>query len=54
MTSYEAPSLTRIGTVTELTQGAVPHRNMDHLSWIPETRPGNPGGGGGGGGGFGS
>ena len=54
MTEYESPSLTKIGTVAELTQGAVPHQSHDAMLWIPQTRPGAPGGGGGGGGGFGS
>jgi len=59
MKSYEAPTLTPVGTVADLTQGQVFQQGQDSLSWIPifggNPRPGGGhGGGSGGGGGFGS
>lgn len=55
MTNYEAPRLTRIGTVADLTQGQLFREGQDFLSWIPIVgdlfgngpRPHPPGGGGG-------
>ncbi|MGN0065017.1 MAG: lasso RiPP family leader peptide-containing protein [Nocardioides sp.] len=59
MNAYESPTLTRVGTVADLTQGQIFHQGQDSLSWIPivgpifGSDPRHPGGGGGGGG-FGS
>ncbi len=55
MSGYTSPTLTKVGTVAELTQGQVFRQGHDNLSWIPlAPRPGGGGGGPGNGGGFGS
>lgn len=35
MNTYEAPTLTRVGTVSDLTQGQIFQQGQDSLSWIP-------------------
>lgn len=56
MKAYESPTLTRVGTVADLTQGQIFQQGQDSMSWIPIFGGPRPGGGhgGGGGGGFGS
>ena len=60
MNGYESPTLTRIGSVAELTQGQIFEQGQDSLSWIPiighifGTASPSPTPGPGGGGGFGS
>lgn len=48
MMRYESPTLTKIGGVTELTQGDLFQQGQDRLSWIPifgNNDPRPPGGG---------
>ena len=49
MNAYETPSLTKVGTVADLTQGNIFARGQDSIQWIPfgGPIPGWPGGGGG-------
>ena len=51
VTAYEAPSITKVGTVADLTQGNIFQRGQDSISWIPFGGPipgwPPPGGGGG-------
>lgn len=35
MTEYQAPALSRVGTVTEVTQGTAYSEGQDNLSWVP-------------------
>ena len=39
MTTYQAPSITRVGTVTGLTQGQAFHPGQDNLAWVPVFGP---------------
>jgi hypothetical protein len=58
MHTYEAPSITKLGTVADLTQGNQLQRGHDSVNWQYGPFTGNGGGssngGGQGGGGFGS
>lgn len=54
MKTYQSPTLTKVGTVNELTQGQVFQQGQDSLSWIPIIGPIFGGPRDGGGGGFGS
>lgn len=52
MKTYEAPTLTKVGSVAELTQGQLFQHGQDSLNWIipvfgPPRNPGGPGNGGG-------
>ena len=35
MHAYEAPSITKVGTVADLTQGNIFQRGQDSIQWIP-------------------
>ena len=35
MKTYESPTLTRVGTVREMTQGEAYSPGQDNLSWVP-------------------
>lgn len=49
MNAYESPSLTKVGSVADLTQGQLFQRGQDSLNWIiPIFGPPRDGGGGGG------
>lgn len=60
MKPYEAPSITKVGTVADLTQGNLLQRGHDSIQWVTYGGPftgnggGSSNGGGNGGGGFGS
>lgn len=47
MKTYESPTLTKVGTVADLTQGQLFQQGHDHLSWIPIFGGPRDGGGGG-------
>ncbi len=54
---YEPPTIIRVGTVADLTQGNVAQRGHDNIQWVTYGGPFTGNGGGssnGGGGGFGS